>query len=545
MSCPRVGVPRPHPHGCLPLIMSDSPAEERSPEPSKAGAAGSRRLFSYYAFQLLNQFIRICGQLVLVPLFLASWGPELYKDWVVVSSVAIFLGICDFGISIYFRNRFIELIARGDLRTFHGELGTALTCAASIGFAVLVAAYGGLAGHGLGSMLNAAAMSKATMLGCLIVMTLPISFSFCESVLRAIYFAEGDFSRGECVYAIYGSTQLGAVAVALALKMTPLAVASIYVVTPLMLLVGVIVDVRRRYPDVVQGFRIPSLAALRRIVPSSLLFFTSPLSLSLVQSGPIILFGMLGVPAVPVLSYTLLRTVTGLARQAAYTVAVGTGIEMARNEARGERDRSHRLYHLTGQIVAGLVGLFGGFVLWAATPFLAIWTHGTVPSDPALVLCFLGGLLLTAPGQASLMLLNYTNTAKPLAIAWCSQAAFGLALSAILVPSFGVAAAALGFAATESVAVGLFLPIVVQRCFGFSAWQLLARGIAVGVLAFGWSALVAKLAFELNIGGFTGLAAMGALWGVIAAPPVALLILPPRHRKTLLSRIHALAACLV
>src|SRR5258708_19476435 len=117
--------------------MSDSPAEERSPEPSKAGAAGSRRLFSYYAFQLLNQFIRICGQLVLVPLFLASWGPELYKDWVVVSSVAIFLGICDFGISIYFLNRFIDLIARRDLTTFHAALATALTSAPTVAFPVL------------------------------------------------------------------------------------------------------------------------------------------------------------------------------------------------------------------------------------------------------------------------------------------------------------------------------------------------------------------------------------------------------------------------
>src|SRR5258708_20052635 len=168
--------------------MSDSPAEERSPEPSKAGAAGSRRLFSYYAFQLLNQFIRICGQLVLVPLFLASWGPELYKDWVVVSSVAIFLGICDFGISIYFRNRFIELIARGDLRTFHGQLGTALTCSAGIRFAVPVAADGGLAGHGLGTILNAPPMPHPTILVSLTWLTFPLGSPSSDPALRATHF---------------------------------------------------------------------------------------------------------------------------------------------------------------------------------------------------------------------------------------------------------------------------------------------------------------------------------------------------------------------
>src|SRR5258708_5733675 len=180
-------------------------------------APARRRLAVNYFFQLLNQLVRICEQLLLVPLYLAAWGTEVYKDWVVLYAIMTFLTSCNFGTETYFGNRFIEFVARGDREAFRRELMTAMFCTLAVGLLVLL---------------------------------------------------------------------------------------------------------------------LPSLGDLRRLLPPSLLFFTLPLSLALVQSGPVMLFGALGVSALPILSYTLIRTFTGLTRQAANQFAVGSGIEMARQQAR-------------------------------------------------------------------------------------------------------------------------------------------------------------------------------------------------------------------
>ena len=505
-------------------------------------APARRRLAVNYFFQLLNQLVRICEQLLLVPLYLAAWGTEVYKDWVVLYAIMTFLTSCNFGTETYFGNRFIEFVARGDREAFRRELMTAMFCTLAVGLLVLAAAYALLFGYGPGGILPSSGLSAATIYRCLLLMTLPVVFIFAQQTLLTIYRAEGEFSRGECAFAIYAGLQVVVVTLMLAQKLSPAAAASVYLAMPALLLIGIVIDLKRRYSDIVLGLRLPSLGDLRRILPPSLLFFTLPLSLALVQSGPVMLFGALGVSALPILSYTLIRTFTGLTRQAANQFAVGSGIEMARQQVRGEGEACRRLYEATGQIVTILVGLFGGFTIWAADPFLTLWTRGTVQSNEAMVLGFLAGIFLAAPGQAALMLLNYTNIAKPLAIAWCGQAFCGLALAAALIPVVGVTGAAYSFAAAESVAIGFCLPLVVQRRYGFSAIQHFVHSFAWGALAFGWSAFVAKLAFEVGLPGFKGLAVSAALWAIVAMPPFALFAMPPRHRKAVLARLRGIAA---
>jgi hypothetical protein len=527
------------------LRRSDVTDPETSREaipPGESASVGHRRLINNYAFQLLNQILRVSAQLILVPLSLSAWGPDLYKDWIVLFATLAFLTMCDFGTGAYFCNRFIAFIARGDRSAFRRELHMALFCSLAIGIVVLLAAYAGLAAYDASGLIEMAAMTPPTVWGCLILMTFPVIFTSYQGVLTTIYRAEGDFAWGECVFGIYLFCLTASVAVVLALKLPPIVAAVCYLVMPTLLTVAIMVDLRRRYADFVLGLRMPRRAELRVIIAPSLLFFTSPLSVALIQSGPIMLFGALAVPTVPVLSYTLVRTVAGLARQTAYQFAVGSSIDMARHLARGEAAACHRLYHVTGQVVTGLVGLFAGFLWWGATPFMSIWTHGTVPNDPVILACFLGGLFLAAPGQAALMLLNYMSRAKPLAAAWCFQAVLGLALAAVLLPSFGVAAAALSLATTEVIAIGLALPMVVQRDFGFSAIRQLTRSFAVGGLAFAWSALIARWIFELELGGLKGLLASACLWAAIVLPPFVLLFLPPRYRRILVSSIRGLAA---
>lgn len=518
-------------------MMNESAAEDIAPGPGRPEAAPPRRMLSNYFLQLLNQLIRLCESILLVPLCLSAWGPDAFRDWVVLFSVMMFVGICDFGTITYFGNRFLALTATGDRERFRRELRIGLSCTLTLGIGILVVAYGLLYGYDSLGLFRPMAMSKTAVYASLVMMTLPISIQFSEEMLRTLYRANGEFGRGEAAFALFAIAWLIGFAIVLVLKLPPVAAAALRLVLPALMAVAVIFDVTHRYPGIVLRFAMPTLAELRHLAPQALLLFTAPLSLAIVQSGPVMMFAVMGLSSIPVLSYTLVRTVTGLARQAAFQFAVGTGIEMARHEARDERDACRRLYGATGAIVTGLVGLFSGFILWAATPFLASWTHGTVPADMPLVLAFLGGLLFAAPGQAGLMLLTYRNHAKPLAVAWGSFALGGMVLAGVLVPQFGVAAAAFSFGLSESIAVGLLVPFVIQRQFGFSAVQHITRSLATGILAFAWSAVIARLVFDLNLTGLKGLFLAGVLWAPLAFPPVILVLLQPRQRRMLFARL--------
>jgi O-antigen/teichoic acid export membrane protein len=495
-----------------------------------------RRLLTYYSLQLANQLIRIFAQLLLVPLFLKHWGPIVYKDWVVLTAIMTFVGICDFGIASYFRVRFIDLVARDDRVGLQKEVRVALLSALCVGIAVLSSTYAILFYLNSHSYLNFSGFEGEAIIWCFLFLTVSISFSFCEEILRSLYYAHAEFSRGEGIFAIYNSAIVLSIAALLAFDMSPVVVSLVYFIVPVILASAVCADVLQRYPDIGIRFRIPRIGELRQIVPQSLLLFTFPLSQTLVVSAPIMLFAILGVPALSILTFTMIRTITGLVRQGAYQFAAGTGIEMARDQAQGEYERCRDLYYATGQIVTGLAGLFGGFVTWATAPFLRLWTSAVVPDDPYLVACFMACLFLAAPGQGAAMLLTYRGEGKPLAVAWCSLSAAGLFFSVVLVPIFGVLAAALSFGLAEVLSVGVFLPLVVQRRFGFSASYQLIWSFAVGISTFAWSALAAYLIFGFQLKGFNGFVETAVLWALLAAPVFALLVAPDRYRKMLFAR---------
>src|SRR5260370_11945259 len=139
-------------------------------------APARRRLAVNYFFQLLNQLVRICEQLLLVPLYLAAWGTEVYKDWVVLYAIMTFLTSCNFGTETYFGNRFIEFVARGDREAFRRELMTAMFCTLAVGFLVLAAAYALLFGYCPGGILPSSRPIAPPLLPLLLPLTPPVIF---------------------------------------------------------------------------------------------------------------------------------------------------------------------------------------------------------------------------------------------------------------------------------------------------------------------------------------------------------------------------------
>src|SRR6185312_2409701 len=158
-----------------------------------------------------------------------------------------------------------------------------------------------------------------------------------------------------------------------------------------------------------------------------------------------------------------------------------------------------------------------------STPFITLWTHGQVPRDMPLLLCLLAAIFLAAPGQASMSLLRYSHHPRPIGVASLAYSCGGLLLCFILVPQIGVIGAAIAFMITESLAIGIYQPIVVGSLFGFGAVRHILGSYAAGLCTFVPSFAIATALFTAPGTGLIGIFLRVALWAAVATPIAALL----------------------
>lgn len=525
---------------------SASPSAAREPDAAIGGAGVrgvrlARRLVSNYVFQMMNLGIRLFDQLLLIPLYILAWGTELYKDWLVLTAIVWFLNTCSFGIDDYFGTRFIRAVAGGDGPELRRQMRLGLFVSSMISLLILLLLYGFLLTVDVTALLGLSAMSRHTARLVLVVMTFPLWGWYSVMILHVAYRAYGDFSRGECIFAIYSAAQLIGVMIALSLRAPPVVVACCYGSMPIICSVATLVDVCRRYRGVRLGFAVPTWAEWRQIVPQSLLYFTNTLSMALTQNVTLVVFALYNFSAEAIVTFNVCRVFTGLTRQiGAQSFAIGSGIEMARQHVQNDHDGCRRLYADTGRIVSCIAGVLSGISIPLSVPFIHLWTHGAVSADMVLILCFLAGIAFSSPGRAALMLLRYTNHAR--AIAWANSvySIGGLALAVVLAWPLGGWGVALGFALTETLGVGVYPLLMVERRFHFGAVRYLLNSFLTGAAAFALSYAVAWLLFHHAEIGLFGLALRAAVWAGLVIPPAIILILPREQRARLLAVLSRL-----
>lgn len=498
----------------------------------------ARRLLGNYALQIVNLGIRLFDQLLLIPLYLLAWGTELYKDWLVVAAIAWFLQTCTLGTDDYFASRFIRDVSTGDAAALRRHVRIGLFVTSAISVVILSLLYTLVSCVDLTRLLGLHALSEHDAVLILVVLTLPLWGWYSVMILHDAYRAYGDFSRGECIFALYAAAQFVSVMVALLLREPPTVVAFCYGLMPILCSVVTIIDVSRRYPTMRLGFAVPTREEWRDMVPQSLLYFTNALAPAITQNAALIVFALFDFSAATIVTFNVCRVFTGLTRQiGAQSFAIGSGIEMARQHVQEDHEGCRRLYAYTGRIVSCIAGVLSGVSLPLAGPFIHLWTHGKVADDMAMIICFLVGIYFSSPGRASLMLLRYTNYARPIAWANSVWSLGGLALAVALASPLDGVGIALGFAVTEIIGVGFLPPLAVERRFRFGAWSHLLNSFLAGGLAFAVSFAPAYLLFWGAHIGVLQLALRGGFWGIAVLPPIILIVLPHSERQRLIARL--------
>jgi O-antigen/teichoic acid export membrane protein len=446
-----------------------------------------RRIVRGMIALVFGQGVGIATKVFLVPLYLRSWTPEVYGEWLAMSSVVAYLTNLDMGMQMYVVNRLTQDHAQGNASDYRASQHTALafyTAIAGIGTLVVAALTYLLPltrWLRLAQTPPSTAVVVMTLLGAQLLWSLPLTFNM------LIYRTTGDFAKSQWLGNFFSLLMLLLVGTALwfrssmpalaALELVPMAVVAVYVQR----------DVRRRLPALTPGFSAAKVSLLGSLIRPSLFFSLIVLAIALGQQGPILVVsGVLGGAAVALFATT--RTLAAFARQVVGTLNQVIWADVTRLQASDDRARLRPVLHLlVGITTAGCVAVSAS--LWFEGPdVLARWTHGRLAPDPSLIRLLLVYAVLQAPWGAASLLPAATNRHRSLAFSYLAANSISVLGTLALIHRLGLIAVPLALIAGEALACYHFVIRDACAMVGEPYWPFAAR-VWGGLAAIGSAAL--------------------------------------------------------
>jgi O-antigen/teichoic acid export membrane protein len=474
------------------------------------------------------QLLGAASQFLFVPLFLSTWGSELYGDWLSISALVSYLALADAGMQGFVLNRLSAKAAQDRWDEIRPELASAL------------AMYAGLLGTSTALALVAAGLGPwarwyegrpiaAQAPGIAAVLVLHAALSVLSGLVCGLYRVFGRQDLAQAATFCSRLLQLVGIGAALGLGAGPRGVAFAQVIVVLVLAVGCAFDVRRREPRLVFSFVGASLRVALGFMAPSLLFLLFALANGFALQGVVLVTSSIA-GAVAVVTLATTRTVASVVRQFVSLLSLSAWNELTRMDAAGDTHRLERAHRMLVKMSGLVAATLGAWLLFAGPEMYAWWTAGRALADVALMRLLVIDQVLSTPAFVSMMLLAATN--RHASVAWM-QVAIGLLLvfsAWLLVRPFGLPAIGVSALVLNSGVQSVLLPRWTAEVTGeparaqFLGSYLPLLGLFAALLA------VAFAAWNVLPVGPVRITGSAASLGLVAPPLMYFFVLTPEER---------------
>jgi O-antigen/teichoic acid export membrane protein len=474
-----------------------------------------------YALNAANMISIMIAQIVTVPVYLHYLGVGGYEQWMFINAIANLCLIFDFGMTLYVSNSARIAYGRGDRAAAEHIIGQGLGFFAAmfIPFAVIaVVLYYGFE-HTREGLAFAIVLCSApiTMLRTWLYYTLTARTT---QIWELVIFVAFTLAQ---TLALIIAVVLGGGILELAVVQT--VTAAVFGLLPPLLALRYLAPELRLRPRKVRAHELRPMAA-----GSLAQFSYSAASVAIVHL-PVVLLGVLpGLPPASLATFTASRTLTGVVRQFCQQLARSNGIEISRYLDPEHVQRMRRIFLLGSTTIAVLAAVGMGALLPLADLVLKVWTGKPELYNPAVIGIFCVTAVLSAQVQLAMVIPQYTNTARmmalPLFLQVCLLAVLGLAGGV----AFGAPGmvAALGIAEISTLGAVSLLRIIPSMGISAVRFVLYSGGPALGIflLSAGISEAARWIIHPENL---RGLIFCGAFWSVLMFPFVAYLYKLGKH----------------
>ena len=501
--------------------------------------ASWRRATSNIAAQVVSLAAGVIDRIVLVGLLLRAWGAQSFADYAILQSWAALLLTVELGAQIYFQNEEQNAFVRGDKARFrriaatHFGLSLAVVVPLAVLFTALVASGGA---DGALHMPNIGLTSARWMLWLLGIGNL-------LSVLRApasvVYSASGDFAYVTLVSAGASLINTLSAFVAVSLGAGPLTVAALFFgLYGVAALAFFHYDVRIRRGAWIGPPALPTRAEFAATFAHVKWFALQMIAPTVWLQTPVLVFAARGVAGAEIAAFLLMRTMVNQIRQSFQFAAVGAGLEIATFSHAGEFSRAWEVTAQVGRMTTVICGGFVGGILAFGRTVTYYWAGDAGLYDARIAAAMLIPLLVVAPLQQPVALLQYANRSREVGLLRLGLVVFGPLGCIVGERLGGPPGLAAGLGIAEVLAYGLLAPrLATMPSFsGFLPYysRTLALGIVTSLVCLGAALALQAVAPATTLPLFL---AEVALWGCLVVLPLVYSALPPGLKRAARARL--------
>lgn len=406
---------------------------------------------------VLQKFVLVGQQLLLVPFFLKAWGAEYYGEWLVLSAIPSALALSDLGLASAVANAFVLRYAGGDTQGGARVMktGTAIIAATTCAMATLALAGLALAWHfnWLGGLVIPAQVAIPALaflaLSRLISFYLGLGEAFFRAARRTHTFLHLGTGFG-IVRILTGILVLwtGGNALHYALADCVVSIAAVATIQ----FTG-----RRLLPPLPAARVSRDSTELKELFSKSLAYLLIPLQqVASLQGTLLIIRAILGAEAVAV--FNTLRTLCNAIHQVLSTINTSIFPEIQLAIAEGRLATARKIY-CYGTVSAVGLACAGAIVLGFAGPSIyQVWTRGTLEPSGALWAMMLAALVFRSLWWTASMTFRAANRPHGIALYGLAAALAGLLASWLAAGPYGLAGVAAGALLAEMLISTYALP---------------------------------------------------------------------------------------
>jgi O-antigen/teichoic acid export membrane protein len=420
-----------------------------------------RRLLLGVAAMIYSRAVVSLVQLVLVPTLALSWGLPLYGQWLMLTTIPMFLGASDLGFSTTATMRLVAEVARGEF----GEAQCTYRAArrmvmilSGIVLALCVVTVVALPSRllAVAGAMEADEARRTLALICaygLLVVQGQLFLAMGRATGRTAHVIAIDSTTALCEgLAIAGTVFAGG---------RPVEAAAAWLTVRACGVAALFILARRATPWAHSAPRALS-GRIREMVRPALAALAIPLAQAIYLQGSGIAVGFVaGVAAMPLV--TSLRTLSRLGLQAASVGAVPLMPEYAAAHANGDRRRASLI---AGALATGCLAMGVGYALVitvSGRTLLHLWTGGSIMAPQAMIVLTAFGIVASVLWNPLADLLIAINRHESFSVLYCLGAIATVLLTVVFVRMIGVTGAALANLLLEMSMAGIVLRALVRH----------------------------------------------------------------------------------
>lgn len=421
----------------------------------------------------LGNIISAANSIILVPIFLNSWGGQKYGEWLAISAAIGYLVLLDLGIQTYVVNRMCQAYAQGRLEDLHRDLSSSLLvflAVAALGLAALVLFVFLAPLEAIFNLRDTSWGTAALTLTFLGVNVLLNSIPM--GLIAGLYRATGAYARGQMMGNAFRLIQLCLTVVVVSLSRSMAALALSWVLLNVMVITIILMDIRRFRPELQISLRSGSLQHGLSLLGPALLFLMMALASAVSFQGTVLIVNWtLGGTAV--VQYATTRTMANLIPQCVTVMNSAFWPELTAIDARGEQGRLTQVSHALVKVNVSFAVVTGLLLHFVGPDIYHIWTRRQVTFELILLDIMIAQVVLMAFWNTSGLPLMATNRQGEYASWMILDAAVTISLAALLVRKWGGVGVALGSLVADLVCAAFVVPWLSGRYLNTSYWRSL------------------------------------------------------------------------